>query len=119
MEMSAVKPDILRTRGASPDRHYHYKATNDALHQLMAAHLPILAGTDTMPQGQVGAFGLTDRGHIRSGSARTFCSSMEILRRTFWRLATSSTSGRRAYVSIERDDSPVRTRRLPVLVVGV
>ena len=50
------------TRAPSPERQYLCKGTNDALHQLLAAHVPILAGTDTMAPGQVGAFAVTGYG---------------------------------------------------------
>jgi imidazolonepropionase-like amidohydrolase len=50
------------TRAPSPERSYLCKGTNDALHQLVAAHVPILVGTDTMPPGQVGAFAVTGYG---------------------------------------------------------
>jgi imidazolonepropionase-like amidohydrolase len=49
-------------RAPSPDRQYLCKGSNDALHQLLAAHVPILAGTDTMAPGQVGAFAVTGYG---------------------------------------------------------
>lgn len=50
------------TRPPSPERHHLCNGTNDALHQLVAAHVPILAGTDTMPPGQAGAFAVTGYG---------------------------------------------------------
>jgi imidazolonepropionase-like amidohydrolase len=50
------------TRAPSPERQHLCKGTNDALHQLLVAHVPILVGTDTMPPGQVGAFEVTGYG---------------------------------------------------------
>ena len=57
-------------RAPAPERNHLCTATNDALHQLLAAHVPILAGTDTMVPAQAGAFAVTGYGATLHGELK-------------------------------------------------
>jgi imidazolonepropionase-like amidohydrolase len=53
-----MPPPPLPTRPADPTRHHLYHATTDALSQLTAAGVTLLAGTDTsLPTAALGVFG--------------------------------------------------------------
>jgi imidazolonepropionase-like amidohydrolase len=55
--VSAARPRTA-IRPAEPDRHRFYTATTEALNQLVAEGVPILAGTDTaLPTAQLGVYG--------------------------------------------------------------
>ena len=62
------RPALIRT--PSPERQHLCKGTADVLHQLVASHVPILVGTDTMPPGQVGAFAVTGYGATLHGELK-------------------------------------------------
>ena len=54
--VSAARPSAVRP--AEPERHRLYTATTEALNQLVAEGVPILAGTDTaVPTAQFGVYG--------------------------------------------------------------
>jgi imidazolonepropionase-like amidohydrolase len=46
------------------------KGTDEAMHQLIKAHVPILAGTDTAPSNQMGAFVITGYGATLHGELK-------------------------------------------------
>jgi imidazolonepropionase-like amidohydrolase len=52
----------MLNRPADPGRNHLCKATDEAMHELIQAHVPILAGTDTAPPTQFGAYVMTGYG---------------------------------------------------------